>query len=88
VSASNCEFGLRCAEPRYRGATPADAAHAIQWDKRLSSNPEAEVTTRDITIPPKEGGLAARGYIPGGKGPFPVVVYYHGGGWVVADINV
>ncbi|PYE23374.1 acetyl esterase/lipase [Rhizobium sp. PP-CC-3A-592] len=69
-------------------ATPADAARAIQWDKRLSTNPEAQVTTRDIAIPSKAGGLAARVYIPGGKGPFPVVVYYHGGGWVVADINV
>jgi acetyl esterase/lipase len=69
-------------------ASPADAAHAVQWDKRLSSNPEAQVTTQDIAIPSKAGGLAARVYIPGGAGPFPVVVYYHGGGWVVADINV
>lgn len=69
-------------------ASPADAAHAVQWDKRLSSNPEAQVTTKDISIPTAEGGVAARVYIPGGKGPFPVVVYYHGGGWVVADINV
>lgn len=69
-------------------ASPADAAKAVQWDKRLSSNPEAQVTTKDITIPSNGGGLAARVYIPGGTGPFPVVVYYHGGGWVVADINV
>lgn len=69
-------------------ANPADAAKAVQWDKRLSSNPEAQVTTKDITIPSPAGGLAARVYIPGGAGPFPVVVYYHGGGWVVADINV
>ncbi len=69
-------------------ASPADAAHALQWDKRVSSNPEAQVTTKDIAIPSKDGGLAARVYIPGGEGPFPVVVYYHGGGWVVADVNV
>lgn len=69
-------------------ASPADAAHAVQWDKRVSSNPEAQMTTRDIAIPSKEGGLAARVYSPGGEGPFPVIVYYHGGGWVVADINV
>jgi acetyl esterase/lipase len=36
----------------------------------------------------KAGALAARAYFPGGKGRFTVVVYYHGGGWVVADINV
>jgi len=69
-------------------ASPADAARAVQWDKRVSSNPEAQVITKDITIPSAEGGLGARVYVPAGAGPFPVVVYYHGGGWVVADINV
>ncbi len=69
-------------------ASPADAAHAVQWDKRVSSNPEAQVMTKDIAIPSKTGGLPARVYIPSGAGPFPVVVYYHGGGWVVADLNV
>lgn len=69
-------------------ASAADAAKAVQWDKRISSNPEAQVTTKDIAIPTKDGKLAARVYIPGGKGPFPVIVYYHGGGWVVADLNV
>jgi acetyl esterase/lipase len=69
-------------------ASPADAAHAVQWDKRISSNPEAQVATKDIAIPTKPGSIPARVYIPGGAGPFPVVVYYHGGGWVVADINV
>ncbi|WFR97641.1 alpha/beta hydrolase [Rhizobium tumorigenes] len=69
-------------------ASAADAAKAVQWDKRISSNPEAQVTTKDIAIPTQDGKLAARVYIPGGKGPFPVIVYYHGGGWVVADLNV
>ncbi|WP_313618041.1 alpha/beta hydrolase fold domain-containing protein [Agrobacterium sp.] len=69
-------------------ASPADAAKAVQWDKRLSSNPEAQVTTKDITSPSLAGGVGARVYIPGAAGPLPVVVYYHGGGWVVADINV
>src|ERR1700712_6026905 len=69
-------------------ASAADAAKAVQWDKRISSNPEAQVTTKDIAIPTKNGALAARVYTPGGKGPFPVIVYYHGGGWGVADLNV
>jgi acetyl esterase/lipase len=69
-------------------ASPADAAHAVQWDRRISSNPEAQVKTKDIAIPTKSGSLAARVYIPDGKGPFPVIVYFHGGGWVIADLNV
>lgn len=69
-------------------ASPADAARAVQWEKRIPADPEAKLATRDIAIPSPEGGLAARVYVPEGKGPFPVVVYYHGGGWVVADVNV
>jgi acetyl esterase/lipase len=34
------------------------------------------------------GGVTARIYMPkGNTGPLPVIVYYHGGGWVIADIN-
>lgn len=69
-------------------ASAADAAKAVQWDKRITSDPEAKVTTKDIAIPTTEGTLAARVYMPAGKGPFPVIVYYHGGGFVVADVNV
>ncbi len=27
-------------------------------------------------------------YTPAGKRPFPVIVYFHGGGWVIADKDV
>jgi acetyl esterase/lipase len=69
-------------------ATPADAARAVQWEERVSSGPEGQMMTRDIAIPTENGNLPARVYMPEGEGPFPVIVYYHGGGWVVADINV
>ena len=33
-------------------------------------------------------GVLVRTYTPlEGKGPFPVIVYYHGGGWVIANLN-
>lgn len=44
--------------------------------------------TQDINIPTTEGDLAARVYTPAGNGPFPTVLYIHGGGWVIADIDV
>lgn len=69
-------------------ASPADAARGVQRDRKIPSAPESKVATKDVTIPTKSGGVPARIYMPEGKGPFPVVVYYHGGGWVVADINV
>lgn len=68
-------------------ASPADAAATVQRERRISPFPEAKVKTRDIAIPASTGNLAARVYFPEGEGPFPVVVYYHGGGWVIADLD-
>lgn len=68
-------------------ASPADAARTVQRDKMISPDPEAKVKTRDISIPSPNGNLPARVYFPEGSGPFPVIVYYHGGGWVIADLN-
>jgi acetyl esterase/lipase len=42
----------------------------------------------DRTIPGAAGPIPARVYTPAGNGPFPVIVYYHGGGFVIADKEV
>ena len=34
------------------------------------------------------GEIPIRIYTPAGEGPFPVVFYIHGGGWVIADLDV
>ena len=68
-------------------ASAADAARTVQRDQKISPYPEAKIATKDIAIPTAAGALPARVYIPEGKGPFPVVLYFHGGGWVVADVN-
>lgn len=39
-------------------------------------------------IPGPEGDLLARVFVPDGDGPFPVLVYFHGGGWVIANLDV
>jgi acetyl esterase/lipase len=46
------------------------------------------VKSHDDSIPGCTGSLPVRIYIPPGTGPFPVVIYFHGGGWVLADKNV
>ncbi len=33
------------------------------------------------------GGVPARAYRPEGTGPFPVVMMFHGGGWVIGDLT-
>ena len=41
----------------------------------------------DRTIPGPAGTLKTRVYQPEGSGPFPLLVYFHGGGWVVGDLD-
>ena len=40
-----------------------------------------------IAIPTPNGDLVARVYTPEGTAPHPVLVYFHGGGWVIADLR-
>jgi acetyl esterase len=53
---------------------------------RAAAGPGPEVATvRDILIPGQAGGIPARVYEPVADPPG-VVVYYHGGGWVVGSV--
>ncbi|QLG26680.1 alpha/beta hydrolase [Halorarum halophilum] len=42
---------------------------------------------RDETIPGPGGDLPVRVYRPEGEGPFPTLVYVHGGGWVIGSLD-
>lgn len=69
--------------------TPADAVQAIMMDRGMSTAPDPVVTSKDVTYPAGSGTQKARIYTPAGaKGKLPVVLYIHGGGWVIADIDV
>jgi acetyl esterase/lipase len=79
---------LTPAEAR-RQPTPADAAKAQLRQEGKPTTPDPAVASSDRTIPGAAGALPARVYTPkDARGPFPVIVYYHGGGWVIADKNV
>ncbi|MGI8508350.1 MAG: alpha/beta hydrolase [Gemmatimonadaceae bacterium] len=66
----------------------ADAVKALLKKEGKSTAPDPAVTTVDRSIPGPGGSIPVRVYTPvAGKGPFPVIVYYHGGGWVVANIQ-
>ncbi len=71
--------------------TPADAVKEVLKKKGKSTEPTAlvpGVTSADREIPGPASSLPVRVYTPEGKGPFPVIVYYHGGGWVIANKDV
>ena len=68
--------------------TPADAVKKVLKDMGKSAEPEAGVTVKDMSIAGPLGNFPIHIYTPEGKGPFPVMVYYHGGGFVIADTKV
>jgi acetyl esterase/lipase len=67
--------------------SPADAVKALLKKQGKSTEPQSvgNVVNRMISGP--GGQIPVRVYTPKGSGPFPVVVYYHGGGWVIADLD-
>ena len=72
--------------------TPADGAMRVLRRRGMDDKAELGLATRDIQIPGPGGQITARLYGPETSRdqpkPLPVVVYFHGGGWVIADINV
>ena len=68
--------------------TPTDAVMAVMQDNKMMA-PASRCDTMGKDIPVTGGSTHVRIYTPKqGKAPYPVIVYYHGGGWVIADINV
>jgi acetyl esterase len=70
-----------------RNHTPADAVMALVIANNIFIPPSlVDTVGKEITV---EGGtIHLRIYTPKSGGfPLPIIVYYHGGGWVIADIN-
>lgn len=68
--------------------TPADAVKALLKKRGQSTAPEPVAKVENKSIPGAGGEILIRIYTPKGPGPFPVIVYIHGGGWVIADLDV
>lgn len=69
---------------------PADAMLQVLQDKGVVKiEPQPAVGRVEMrTIPgPNNTQLPVRVYTPKGEGPFPVIVYFHGGGWVIGSID-
>ena len=68
--------------------TPADARRLVQ--ERLGKVPrlnEPVGLVEDRAIPCPAGNLTLRVYTPEGKGPFPILLYIHGGGWTTGSLD-
>jgi acetyl esterase len=65
--------------------TPQEARAARRAPQ---GEPEPVAHVEDRTIPGPGGEIPVRIYVPKGNGPFGVLVYFHGGGWVVGNIEM
>lgn len=77
-----------------KGVPPVTALTPMQ--ARESRNPvfvelggprESIAHVENLNIPGAGGGIPIRVYTPNGKGPFPVLLYFHGGGWVICNLD-
>ena len=66
--------------------TPADAVASLMKKNKIKPEEVGDVDNRSIDGPVKD--IKIRIYSPKGKGPFPIIVYYHGGGFVIANLDV
>ena len=65
-----------------RAAIQAQVAQAAE-----QGAPEPVAQVNDRAIPGPAGEIPVRVYTPEGDGPFPLLVYVHGGGWVICTLD-
>jgi acetyl esterase len=81
-------------EMRAAGAKPFEALSvpeariAALGFRELQGEPEEVARVDHHFIPGPTADLPIRVYTPEGEGPFPGIVYFHGSGWVVLNIEV
>jgi acetyl esterase len=71
-------------------AGPAVQARARGREVRARFYPPILKSIRNsenLVIPGPAGDIAARLYRPEAKVPLPTVVYFHGGGWIIGDLD-
>jgi acetyl esterase len=66
---------------------PIDEARSRMRAGFISGEPETITETRDVRIPGPQGGVSARLYHPMPQEELPLVVFFHGGGWTVNDLD-
>jgi acetyl esterase/lipase len=74
--------------PPMRALSPVDARAAlVAMQSRPTGKPAADI--EDVVFPVGSQGLVRVRLIrpAGSKGPLPVVMFFHGGGWILGDAN-
>ncbi len=68
------EIPVADSRANYRAMRPATPELAVE-------------SVKERTIPGPAGAIPIRIYTPAGRAPFPILVNFHGGGWVIGDLD-
>jgi acetyl esterase len=71
--------------PAFHSLTPQEARRIAAARPQLGQ-PEPVAKVEDRSIPSPSGDIPIRIYTPAARPPFGVLVYFHGGGWVLGNI--
>ena len=74
-------------EPQLHRMTVAQARATIEASIDRVTPRETVAGVEDREAPGPHGPIPVRIYTPEGAGPFPILLYFHGGGWVVCSIE-
>ena len=82
---------VQAGRPAYHTLAPAEARRLYRETRAALEPPRPDVAAAlDRAIPGSGGAIPVRIYRPLGAGAadaLPVLVYYHGGGWVIGDLD-
>jgi acetyl esterase len=65
---------------------PPEEARRQAEATRLVAPGEEVARVEDRVVPTADAQIPVRVYTPEGSGPFPALVFYHGGGWVMGSV--
>ncbi|GAA3853117.1 alpha/beta hydrolase [Saccharothrix violaceirubra] len=75
------------------GLIPLDAGSAADVRARFAASWRPSLRRQEVAsavdraVPGPAGEIPVRVYTPEGEGPFPALVWYHGGGWVLGSLD-
>ncbi len=73
--------------PPLSSLEPAEARELAAKLRGKPLKPQAVFRVENRAIPGADGDITVRIYTPKSSAPLPVLVYFHGGGWVLGDLD-
>jgi len=74
--------------PPLETLSPTEARTLAATLGAMGGPPQPVASVDDRRIPGPAGEIPIRTYTPVGRPPFPALVYFHGGGWVIGSIEM